>query len=623
MSDFENIFTRRTFILSAIGGLGFASLALRMAKLQVFENSEYRLEAADNQFNFSVVPASRGAIYDRFGIPIAINRRDFRVMVIRDEFENTEQLFKTIDQIGTYFGVPYEKIETTKKEVKSAPRYLPSQIVSSLTWEQYSQINLFKANYPGVYPEMGENRNYPLGDSFAHIIGYVARANDAEAKIDKNLKHPAIRIGKEGLEKAQEGNLRGKHGARKLEVDAHNKIIREVFDPSLSPVSGEPIVLTIDAEMQQIAIDLLKGEAGALVALDIKTGEIMTMASSPTYDPNKFVDGIPAAEYKALLENERHPLYHKAIRGNYPAASTFKPLMSIAALEAGVIRADEHINCPGFIYIGNNKFHCAARRGHGPVNLHTAIKASCDVYYYEVGRRLGADKIAQMAKRFGLGKAWDIGLPGVSKASIPDPEWKMQKYKKPWHVTDTVNMSIGQGYVTITPMQLAIMATRIGAFGKEVEPSLIRAKDGTSRTQWPSMNIPEDYMKAVHNGMLGVTREGGGTATKIFGGFPYKIAGKTGTAQVRRISLEERKKGVLSNASLEWKLRDHSLFVCFGPAEDPKYACACIIEHGGNGAGAAAPRARDLMKALIEKDPGAIKPYNPWENSKPEVEKAK
>lgn len=614
MSDNESLFNRRTFFLSAMGGLGFAALGLRMAKLQIFENSEFRLEAAQNQFNFTIIPASRGPIYDRFGIPVAVNRRDFRVMVVRDEFDDSKQLFKTIDELSGYFNVPYEKVEQTKKDIKTAPRYLPAQIVSNLSWEQYSQISLFKAQYPGVYPEMGESRNYPLGESFAHIVGYVAKANDAETKIDKDTKHPAIRVGKEGLEKTQEVNLKGKHGARKLEVDAHGKIVREIPDPALNPISGEPIVLTIDAEMQQLAYEQLKGEAGAIVLMDVQTGEILAMVSSPSYDPNKFVDGISGPDYKAYIDNERHPLYHKAVRGNYPAGSTFKTLMSVAALEAGVIREDEHINCPGFIYIGGNRFHCDARRGHGAVNLHYAIKASCDVYFYEVGRRLGADKIAQMARRFGLDKAFDIGIPSVSKAHIPDPEWKQKVFKQPWHVTDTINMSIGQGLVGVTPLQLAVQAARLGSFGKEVEPSIIRPKSGIARRDWPSMNINPEHMKAVHAGMVGVTSEPGGTANAPFGIEGMKIAGKTGTAQVRRITMAERAGGVRSNASLEWKLRDHGLFICFGPADNPKYACSVIVEHGGGGARAAAPRAREMMKAVILKDPSSMKAYNPWEN---------
>lgn len=617
MSENEGLFTRRAMILSAIGGLGFAGLTLRMAKLQIIDNKEFRLEAQQNQFNFSVVPASRGPIYDRFGIPLAVNRRDFRVMVIRDDFENTKELFSTIDKVGNFFGVDLQKIEQTKKDIKAAPRYLPAQIVGNLSWEQYSKVNLLKPFYHGLYPEMGEGRNYPLGDAFGHLVGYVAKANEEEAKKDKDAKHPSIRIGKEGLEKSQEAYLKGKHGAKKIEVDAHGKIIREVYDPSLNPISGNPLVLTIDAELQQIAYNEMKGESGAIILMDVRNGEILAFATAPGYDPNKFVDGIKSQDYKNYIENEMRPLYHKAVRGLYPPGSTYKMVTAISALENGVTDGEETVNCPGYYEFGGNRFHCHSRRGHGRMNMHNALKYSCDVYFYEMGRRIG-DKMGATARKFGFGTAFDIGIPGVAKGHAPDNEWKMGRFKKKWENYDSINMSIGQGLMISSPLQLAVMTARIASGGMEIIPTLLKYGGTIPHVEPKSLGIDPKFIKIVQGGMIAVANEAGGTGRADIGIEGVQIAGKTGTAQVRRITMDERRSGVKSNASLAWKQRDHGLFVSYGPIDNPKYCCISVIEHGGSGSKAAAPRARAVLKAALIKDPSALEAYNPLKHKNDE-----
>ena len=336
MNNAPDIFERRAFLLAGLGGLAFSVLGMRMAQLQIIENKNFRREAADNQFNLIVVPASRGPIYDRFGIPLAINRREFRVMVVRDQIASREELFSTIDQISSMLGKDQVFADKVKEEAKLAPRFLPTQIAGKLSWEEYSRISLNSVNYPGVMPQMGEGRNYPLGASFAHVIGYVAKANPKEIETDPDANHPGIRVGKEGLEKSQEQLLRGKHGANKIEVTARGKPVREVYDPTLLAKSGEPIVLTIDAEIQQIAFDQFKDESGSAVVIDIKTGELLALASAPSFDPNKFVDGIIASDYAEYTMDEKKPLYHKAVRGTYPAGSTFKPLCLLPRSRLGL-----------------------------------------------------------------------------------------------------------------------------------------------------------------------------------------------------------------------------------------------------------------------------------------------
>ncbi len=610
MSSGPDIFERRAFLLAGFGGLAFTALGLRMAQLQIIENKNFRKEAADNQFNLILVPASRGPIYDRFGIPLAVNRREFRVMVVRDQVGSREELFSTIDQISSILGKDAVSTQKVKDETKTAPRFQPTQIASKLSWEEYSRICLYSANYPGILPQMGEGRNYPLGESFAHLLGYVAKANPKEIEADPEANHPGVRVGKEGLEKSQEKFLRGKHGANKVEVTARGKPVREVFDPTLMPIAGEPIVLTIDAEIQQIAYDQFNEESGSAVVIDIKTGEILALASAPSFDPNKFVDGINSADYAEYTNNEMKPLFHKAVRGTYPAGSTFKTIMSIAALEAGVVTPEETIFCPGSYLIGSNRFHCGGR--HGNIAMHNALKVSCDVYYYELGRRMGGEKMAEVARRYGLGQKFDLGIPGISAGIIPDAAWKMKRVKTPWAIYDNINMVIGQGYVSVTSLQLAVMCARIASFGKEVIPRLIKiGPNAHPEVAFRDMKRDIEQIKVVHGGMYGAANEPGGTANRPLGIEGVKIAGKTGTAQVRRISMAERRSGVRSNASLEWRMRDHGLFVCFGPYDNPRYACAVIADHGGGGGSAAAPKAREIMKAVLLKDPSNLPSFVP------------
>lgn len=610
MSSAPDIFERRAFLLAGLGGLAFSALGLRMAQLQIIENKNFRKEAADNQFNLIVVPASRGPIYDRFGIPLAVNRREFRVMIVRDQVGNRDELFATIDQISSILGKDAAFAAKVKEETKSAPRFQPTQIASKLSWEEYSRICLYSANYPGIAPQMGEGRNYPLGESFAHVIGYVAKANPKEIEKDPDANHPGIRVGKEGFEKSHEVELRGTHGANKIEVTARGKPVREVYDPTLLPKSGEPIVLTIDAEIQQIAYDQFSDESGSAVVIDIHTGEILALASAPSFDPNKFVDGINSADYAEYTNNDKKPLFHKAVRGTYPAGSTFKTVMSIAALETGVIKPEETIFCPGSYTIGSARFHCGGH--HGNIAMHNAIKVSCDVYFYELGRRMGGEKMAEVARRYGLGQKFDLGIPGISAGVIPDAAWKMKRIKQPWAIYDNINMVIGQGYVSVTSLQLAVMCARIASFGKEVIPRLIKSGPNVPPiAPFRDMKRNIEDIKVVHGGMYGAANEPGGTANRPLGIDGVRIAGKTGTAQVRRISMAERAGGVRSNASLQWRMRDHGLFVCFGPYDNPRYACAVIADHGGGGGAAAAPKAREIMKAVLLKDPSNLPAFIP------------
>lgn len=607
MSQNDDLFSRRAVVLSSLGGLYFGILGLRMAQLQIFENEEFRLEAAENQFNLLVNPASRGPVYDRFGVPLAVNRRDFRVSIMR---EDVEDLPKTVTALASILRLPPEAADTVLNDAKVAPRFMPSMVADNLSWEDFSKVSVYSASFPGVRCDMGEARNYPLAESMAHVLGYVAKANDKDVALDPQARHPGIRVGKEGIEKSQEKGLKGVHGATKLEVNAHGRVIREVVDPRLAPKSGAPIVLTIDAEIQQVAYDQFQpkedrpAEAGSAVVMDIHSGELLALVSAPSFDPNKFVDGISRTDFNEYNNAEMRPLYHKAVRGIYPPGSTYKMITALAALEAGVTDPEETVQCPGFYMLGNHRFHCHARSGHGTVNLHTAIKVSCDVYFYEMGRRIGGEKMAEVARGFGFGQRFDLGIPGIAASHVPDNAWKLKNRGAPWAVYDSLNVAIGQGLIAATPLQLAVMTARIASQGVAVEPRLIREGPGAV-PMTPFKRLPFDYknMHLVHEGMIAVSNEAGGTGRGDLGIEGVRMAGKTGTAQVRRITMAERRTGVRSNESLPWRQRDHALFVCYAPAEQPKYCCAVVVDHGGGGGKAAAPRAREIMRATLLKDP--------------------
>jgi penicillin-binding protein 2 len=604
-----DLFTRRAYILSSLGGLFFSAIAARMAQLQIFENDEFRLEAAENQFNLLVKPASRGPVYDRFGIPLAVNRRDFRVSIMR---EDVDDLPKTINALASILRIPTDKAAAVLADARVAPRFMPALVAENLSWEEFSRVNVYSASYPGVRAEMGESRNYPLAESFAHVLGYVAKANAKDVETDPQARHPGIRVGKEGIERAQEAGLKGKHGATKVEVNARGRVIREVEDPRLNSVSGEAIVLTIDAELQQLAYDQFMAsegkpaESGAAVLLDLKTGDILALVSAPSFDPNKFVDGIGRADFFEYNTNERQPLYHKSVRGTYPPGSTYKLITTLAALEAGLVTPEEGIFCSGGINIGGNIFHCSSRRGHGTVHLHEAVKSSCDIYYYELGRRLGGERIGDMARKLGIGGKYDLGIPGVKAGYVADPAHKLATFKQPWTIGDTINSCIGQGLVAVSPLQLAIMAARVGSKGLAVEPRMIHEGPGATPIKaFASLGFDPKNIDLLHKGLVGVVNEAGGTARMSIDIEGMTIAGKTGTSQVRRITMAERRGGVRSNAALPWKMRDNALFVCYGPADNPRYACAVVVEHGGTGGKAAAPRAREIMRATLLKDPSS------------------
>ena len=609
-------FNRRAFLLGGITGLGLAALGTRLAYLQVVEAQRYQMLASSNQFNFIMVPPPRGRILDRNGVVLASNRPNFRLTVYRDEDTDVEHVVSNLAQL-----VPIDpaKIPRLIKDIKRAPKKSPVPVMEDLTWEQFTRINVRAPELPGVSADMAEVRVYPYGGAFAHVIGYVAKVNDRDIQkikesgqaADPLLYNPGFRIGRQGVEKAFDLELRGKAGGKKVEVDAKGRVVAEDPGGDLPPVPGDEIKLTLDVDVQRRALEVFGEESGAAVMMDCRTGDIICMASSPSFDANGFVRGLTGPEYRALAAYERKPLLDKALSGTYPAGSTFKPTTALALLAAGV-NPKERVVCTGGYYYGNRTFHCWSPRGHGPQDMHDAIKNSCDVYFYHMCNRAGIDLIHDTANKLGFQQIFDIGIPGQKRGLIPSKAWKKEAYKnKPnpdariWQLGETLSVAIGQGAVTVNCLQLCVATARLANARKALVPRLIKSVGGKelpSGAAVPDLPIPKEHLDIVRAGMAAVANDtsGGAYRQSQLGLGDVLMAGKTGSAQSRDYKPGESRK----NAGLTWSKKDHNLFIAFAPYDNPRYALAVIVQHGGiSGALAAAPRAREIMRTALLKDP--------------------
>ena len=586
-------FSRRMLLTGGAQVAVGAVLIGRLGWLSVAENEHYQLLSESNRVQLITVPPRRGWIIDRKGTPIAINRSDFRVDIIPEQLENTEQTLKTLTQL---LDLSVDDVDRILKDLKAARGYQPVQVAENVPYEKYAAVIVRLPELPGVQPMRGFSRFYPDGPAVAHLIGYVGAASAKDYERDKNplLITPGFKIGKEGLEKTLESSLRGTPGGQRVELTARGKLVREL-EPKPDR-SGNTVQLTIDAALQQYAARRLGPQSGSVVVIDCHTGDILAFVSMPAYDPNSFSQGIGRTEWKMLSDDDHLPLLNKVTQGLYPSGSTIKPLMSLAFLEAG-IDPDRHVVCTGAYRVGNGIFHCD--RVHGSVDMHTAIEKSCDVFFYDTSLRAGADIIASMARRVGFGQHFELPVSSQRYGTVPDPQWMEQKYHRKWQAYDTINMSIGQGNILVNPLQLAIMAGRI-ASGKSIQPRLVI---GEKTPAVQPLAVSAEHLIFVREAMSAVVNSGRGTAS--IAKLPIDgvlLAGKTGTAQVRRITMAERAGGVRSNESMAWKMRDHSLFVGFTPVEEPRFACGVIVEHGGWGAAVAAPICRDTLTFLFDQN---------------------
>ena len=580
-------FSRRATVIGGLQiGVGVL-LAGRMAYISVAENERYKLLSESNRVNLTLVPPRRGWLVDRNGKPIANNKTDFRVDIIPDRLRDKE---KTVATVAELLALDPEELERINRELEQASSFQPVQVATGLDWEQYAAVSVRLPDLPGVSPRQGFSRNYPSGPAIGHLVGYVgtASAEDYKENPDPILITPGYKIGKDGLEKIFEDRLQGKPGAKRVEVTARGKIVREL---STRPdVPGKALQLTLDVDLQEYAARRLGTQSGSVVVLDCLSGDILTMTSMPSFDPNSFSDGIGVTEYGMLREDDHVPLLDKSLKSLFPPGSTVKPMVALSFLEAG-LSPDESVNCNGGLQVGNRRFRCWKRGGHGRVDMAKGIYQSCDVYFYHFAQKIGINPIALMANRLGLGQKYPLPVLSQFYGTVPDPAWLRKKYDREWQAYDTVNTTIGQGYMLVNPTQLAVMAARI-ATGKNIIPRLILNK---KKAPIDTLNIDPEHLLYVQKAMSDVVN-GPGTAGRAR--LPIedvKLAGKTGTAQV--VNLDFGRGG----NDVAWKYRDHGLFICFAPYDNPRYAAAVVIEHGG-GSSSAYPVARDVLTYLYDRE---------------------
>lgn len=593
-SERHKQFNRRTVILAG-GKLALLSVLVgRMYYLQVVESKRYQTLADRNRINLRLLPPPRGRIVDRYGTPIAVNQINYRVVL---NLETTMDVEETLRALGSIINIGEGERRRIMRDISRKPSFVPVTVRENLNWDKVARIEVNAPDLPGVEIDEGQSRHYPFGKDTAHVLGYVAPVSEGETTGDPLLKLPGFRIGKDGIEKFYDLSLRGVGGNSQVEVDAFGRVIRELSRKEGQP--GSEVALTIDVELQKFVSRRLAGQSAAAVVIDVHAGDILSLVSTPGFDPNAFNKGLSENEWQALLSNPRAPLTNKAISGLFSPGSTFKMVVALAALEKGAITPESSFFCSGSIKLGNAVFHCWKKGGHGTVQLAKGIIQSCDVYFYEVAKRTGIDLIAKMARRLGLGRKLGLDLPSEQAGLIPTRDWKRKTYGIPWQQGETLIAGIGQGYILATPLQLAVMTAKMVNGGIGVKPRLTAAEGESGDPDTLPGNdlglLPE-HLRLVREAMVSVVNSPMGTAYKARIKEPgFEMGGKTGTVQVRRITKAERELGIIKNEDLPWKQRDHAIFVGFAPASAPRYAAAVVIEHGGGGSKVAAPIARDIL----------------------------
>ncbi len=608
----QNAFHRRIFIMGGVVAFGLFGLVGRLAHLQIIEGGKFQKLSAANQYNFRLIAPPRGNILDRNGKLIAGNRPSFRVTIEAQDVKNIDD---TLDQISYVLPQTLSSRRRILRDINQNQRSIPTIVASDLSWEDFSRVSLYANDIPGVVADMSELRAYYYGGAFSHVVGYVGKVSQKEldkeptttsdnSMANKLLHDPSFRIGKQGIEKAYDAQLRGQPGGKRVEVTSTGQVKGEDSAGSIKAVPGQDLVLTLDADIQQRAIDVFGEESGACVMMDIHTGEVICMTSSPGFDPNLFVSGISRPAYDLLHDYDHNPLLDKALSATYPPGSTFKTMVALAALENGYDPKTTH-TCGGVFPFGGHVFHCD--RSHGTLNLHQAIVTSCDVYFYQCALAVGPDKIADTARKFGLGQIFDIGIGGQMRGDVPDIKWKAEKFKKykdpdarRWWPGDTPSMGIGQGYTNVNALQNCVMVSRLANGRKLVQPRLVKSIGGKDVEYPPFEDLPANFAHVdfVKTAMADVVTSGTAASQGKLDLGPIQMAGKTGTAQSHTYGAGGR-----ATLHMDWEKRDHAWFVAFAPADNPKYAMSVIVQHGGWGASAAVPKAREVMRMALLKDP--------------------
>lgn len=596
-NDKGKVLISRSLILA--GGQLFLlfMIIFRLYYLQVYQGDKYKTLADENRISTRLLIPPRGIIYDRHQNVLAGNRQNFQALMVAEQTTDIDETFASFKKI---MPLSEDEEKRIRKDLKRNRSFIPVKIKDNLSWEQVTQIMLNAPDLPGVIIDEGLSRNYPYGDIFAHVVGYVSAVADNDVKDDPLLEVPGFKIGKSGVEKLFEKELRGKSGNLKLEVNAVGRVMKEI--ERIDGIAGDKIDLSLDVRLQKKAYELLGEESGAVVMMNVNTGEVLAFASAPAFDPNMFTAGLSSENWKTLSSNEKKPLLNKAVAGLYSPGSTFKMVVGLAALESGILNKKARTLCSGKMMLGNHTFHCWKDSGHGYLDVVQALQHSCDIFFYDLGQKLGISKIAAMARLFGLGEKTNIGIENEKDGLIPDADWKRRRFGEGWQQGESIISAIGQGYILTTPMQLAVMVSRIANGGYEIHPTFSKVNP-EAVPEIKKMGLSMANIELVKQGMFDVVNLPGGTALRS--GFDFKgqkMAGKTGTTQVRRITMKERQSGVLRQEDLPWKYRNHALFVGYAPHDNPKYGVAVLVEHGGSGSGVAAPIGGKMLLEALKLD---------------------
>jgi len=598
----NGVFTRRALLIMGAQTAALGALCIKLYRVQVEEGAKYATLAESNRVSARLIAAPRGQIQDRFGEVLAGNNLNWRALILPEE---TTDLLSTLDMFNRL--VPLEDHDRTRieRDLKHNRRFIPVTLKDFLNWDEMAKIEVNAPDLPGVLVDVGTTRHYPFGPDLAHIVGYVAPPSEKDLGDDPVLALPGVRVGRAGVEQFHEDDLRGDAGEVQMEVNSVGRVIRELDRRDGTP--GDTVTLTIDSDLQRSILGRLGDAAASAVVMDCTNGEVLAMTTTPSFDPSLFDSGLSEKQWIEWTSNRKTPLINKATAGVYPPGSTFKMVVGMAGLRAGSITTETRINCPGYIDLGDTRFHCWRKHGHGSLDLHGGIKNSCDVFFYEVARRTGIDAIAKTANAFSFGVDTGIDLPGARNGLMPTQEWR-RKHGHKWNIGDTISCGIGQGFIQATPLQLATYVSRI-ATGRAVVPHVTRKlagelQSGIGPDTYPVMDVAEDSLEAIRGGMFAVVNEAGGSAIHARLDIPgVQLAGKTGSSQVRRVSRWAREHGHFDSAKLPWEFRPHALFVCFAPYDAPRYAVSVVVEHGNAGAEVAAPLARDIMTDTLLRDP--------------------
>ncbi len=605
MRDAEliKIFNRRALLVAGGELFLFSILAGRLYQLQIVDGAKYKKLSEKNSVRIKLIAPARGLIKDRFGIEMAINKNSYGVQMIPEEVTargfSVEEILNRISEL-----IPLSEKEKEKvlNNIKKKKAFFPVFIKNNLGWDEMAKLQVKNLDFTGVYVEEGKRRFYPFNEVAAHVIGYVSDVSEQELKEDSDpvLQLPDFKTGKAGVEKLMDKELRGSAGETMQVVNATGRVIETLDDKKKRATPGQNIVLTIDKRLQEYALERIKEESASAIIMDIYNGDILMMISVPTYNPNIFLsEDASADDFKKLITNPRHPFMNKAIEGLYAPGSTFKMITALAALQDGKITPNTKINCTGHMDYGDGRYHCWKTSGHGLLDLEQSLQHSCDIFYYNIATKINMDSIQEMAYKFGLGDYTGIELANEKKGQVPSVSWKRNYKSDNWYTGDTITASIGQGYTLVTPLQLAVMTSRIANGGFAVKPRILRGE--YENLFFPQINVDTRYLNLVKRGMFSVVNKPNGTgktAAFIYNG--KQMAGKTGTTQVKRITREERLHGVIKQENLPWKYRNHALFVGYAPFKNPRFAVSVVIEHGMSGSSAAGPIARDLMIKTLE-----------------------